>query len=760
MSDPPEFRIGQRVHSAGDSRRIGTVKYVGPVEGYSGKWVGVDWDNADGGKHDGSLNGVRYFHAESEKSGSFQRAIADEMYVFSASNRRVSVQLLGKDKIQDKLSRFEELASASLFYLGVSSSGPPCQISATIPNLKELDLTGNLLSDWKDVGAICEGLPALVALNLTNNLMAHDILGLPQLRNIRVLVLNNTGIKWIQVSHHIVEMLKCSLPVIEELHLMGNKLSAITIGDNDNGLGAIGLNLWEDYGVLDDMVDWKESRNGRLLPPSSDIVQGFDSLRLLNLEDNCIADWNEILKLSQLKSLEQLHLNKNSINHLWYPEYDTVHDQLGCESVETSGRPFQNLRCLLLGGNNIEDLASVDSLNSFPNLKDTRLSENQIADPGKGGLPRFVLIARLAQVDMLNGSEVSRRERKDSEIRYVRLVMSKLHDHPEEITLLHPRTTTRAEENDLGAAEKMDLGEWLRAFFGRILDIGELTMPPITRSIRAVGEKMRDKVKRGLVMRGIVNSPMSKILPENAWSHSPRSIFSAAPRSFSPTPIGDALQKLLEELLLGSYNSTGYLPHDNGLIYLWACCRVSLSLHQTNGTHVGDWPTCTFKANFKDQKPVKVLAIDFNCDLALLKILELAVGPKNHVAKMLKREHGPITYCRFLELKEFHGIEDEKPSTGAAGPQKMASGLISITLKCVGASMGEKPPLTKKLPAPTTVGKLKILCESFFKLKSVKPVLFLEEEGSPLPTVLDDDMATLIDVGVGNDSTVLVDEES
>ena len=34
---------------------------------------------------------------------------------------------------------------------------------------------------------------------------------------------------------------------------------------------------------------------------SSNIVQGFDSLRLLNLEDNDIADWGEILKLSQLK---------------------------------------------------------------------------------------------------------------------------------------------------------------------------------------------------------------------------------------------------------------------------------------------------------------------------------------------------------------------------------------------------------------------------------------------------------------------------
>ena len=45
------------------------------------------------------------------------------MYVLSASNKRVSVQLVGKDKIQDKLSRFEELTGASLSYLGVSLPG-------------------------------------------------------------------------------------------------------------------------------------------------------------------------------------------------------------------------------------------------------------------------------------------------------------------------------------------------------------------------------------------------------------------------------------------------------------------------------------------------------------------------------------------------------------------------------------------------------------------------------------------------------------
>ncbi|CAK9186882.1 unnamed protein product [Ilex paraguariensis] len=115
---------------------------------------------------------------------------------------------------------------------------------------------------------------------------------------------------------------------------------------------------------------------------------------------------------------------------------------------------------------------------------------------------------------------------------------------------------------------------------------------------------------------------------------------------------------------------------------------------------------------------------------------------------------------RFAELKEFHGIEDGRPLIGVAGPQKMASGLISITLQCVGASIVEKPPLTKKLPATTTVGKLKNLCRTFFKLKSIKPILFLQEEGSPLPTLLADDMASFIDLGVGNESTILVDEES
>lgn len=73
MQSPPDLEIGQRVHSVGDSRRMGTVKYVGEVEGYSGKWVGIEWDDKGQGKHDGSISGVRYFQAQSPCSASFVR---------------------------------------------------------------------------------------------------------------------------------------------------------------------------------------------------------------------------------------------------------------------------------------------------------------------------------------------------------------------------------------------------------------------------------------------------------------------------------------------------------------------------------------------------------------------------------------------------------------------------------------------------------------------------------------------------------------
>ncbi|KAF0903170.1 hypothetical protein E2562_025752, partial [Oryza meyeriana var. granulata] len=134
------FRFDQRVHAAGDPARVGAVRYLG-VEGHPGDLVGVDWDAGAGGRHEGSLAGRRYFVAAGERSASFARPAGvtlvdalrsryrvddftkeeqDEIYAFSTNQKRVSVELVGKNKVQEKLKDFNDLTSASVSYMGIS----------------------------------------------------------------------------------------------------------------------------------------------------------------------------------------------------------------------------------------------------------------------------------------------------------------------------------------------------------------------------------------------------------------------------------------------------------------------------------------------------------------------------------------------------------------------------------------------------------------------------------------------------------------
>lgn len=504
--------------------QTGTVKYIGPVEGHQGLWIGVDWDSGEG-RHDGSLNGTRYFHAQEETSGSFVRPQLlnagrtlldamvsryrgetkdeedDGMYLLSVRQKRVSVELVGKEKIEKKQKHLEDLISASLVYEGISSSG---ELENVFPNLKELDLTGNLFPDWHAVSLICGELSALRFLDLSRNRLQLRSDPSPALAHLQTLVLNYCQINWGQV-----EVLKHSLSLLEELHLCGNKISVLEVEGECK------------------------------------YVQGFKCLRLLNLENNHIEAWEELLKLSRVESLEQLQVGHNKLKQIFYP--------VDIGDNDRSFKPFVSLHCLLLAGNRIEGWDSVDALNQFPNLKEVRLSDNPLTDLNAGGAPRYLLVARLANISVLNGSEIRQRERKDSEIRYVHHVMSTM-------------------------------------------------------------------------------------------------------------PTSDVEERT-------------------------------------------------------------------NC------------------------------HPRFLELKELYDLDEEQSQTRtAAGSAKMANSLRAITLVCVAPSVGEKAPSVKKLPLSTTIGKLKLVCESLFKVKASKQRLYIRDQDAPVPMLLDEDLETLGDVGVGSNTSILVDE--
>lgn len=50
--------VGRRVECLG---YFGTIKYIGSVETHPALWLGIDWDDPERGKHNGSVNNVQYF---------------------------------------------------------------------------------------------------------------------------------------------------------------------------------------------------------------------------------------------------------------------------------------------------------------------------------------------------------------------------------------------------------------------------------------------------------------------------------------------------------------------------------------------------------------------------------------------------------------------------------------------------------------------------------------------------------------------------
>lgn len=58
MAATTAYHEGQRLSY--DSH-LCTVRYIGAVKGTKGEWLGVEWDDAERGKHSGIHGGERYF---------------------------------------------------------------------------------------------------------------------------------------------------------------------------------------------------------------------------------------------------------------------------------------------------------------------------------------------------------------------------------------------------------------------------------------------------------------------------------------------------------------------------------------------------------------------------------------------------------------------------------------------------------------------------------------------------------------------------
>ncbi|VDP16997.1 unnamed protein product [Soboliphyme baturini] len=131
-------------------------------------------------------------------------------------------------------------------------------------------------------------------------------------------------------------------------------------------------------------------------------------LKVLDLENNQISDWNYVAVLSSLPRLEVLNLNGNYISEIRIKSTSQSH-------------PFPSLKVLYLSRNKIEDWNSVDELNSLPRLEFLTIHENPFLYSFDKRTSSELVIAKIKRLKMLDKTEIKDEERKWAEIDYLKL---------------------------------------------------------------------------------------------------------------------------------------------------------------------------------------------------------------------------------------------------------------------------------------------------------------------------------------------------
>lgn len=177
--------VGVRIEYQGDR---GTVRYIGTVQGRGESvWVGVEWDRAGRGKHDGTVEGVKYFECEMGRGSLVKgRRIGDggRRSVMQAVRKRYlgdvreeqfrgQVTTIGGGVV-DIVSR-RDARMCELEVVDVSSYGV-CRVGSGVSELvgvRDLCVAKGLFGWMGEVCEIVEEVGQLRRLDASHNVLQH-----------------------------------------------------------------------------------------------------------------------------------------------------------------------------------------------------------------------------------------------------------------------------------------------------------------------------------------------------------------------------------------------------------------------------------------------------------------------------------------------------------------------------------------------------------------------------------------------------------
>ncbi|KAH9928160.1 uncharacterized protein B0H18DRAFT_1001521 [Fomitopsis serialis] len=386
--------VGTRLIHSG---HLGTVRFVGQVDGAAGLWLGVEWDDPQRGKHDGVKDGKRYFSCVVPNAGSFIRPSSSTSYghsflealaskyidvphgsgvekvILGSSNGAIEVEVVGLDRIRGELAQLERLREVSLDGRGVASADPPGAISKACPGIRGLDLS--------KISIVCE-LPNLQRLALNQNRLNlpinHDG-ALAAFRDVYELQLNTTLATWDDMQHIIRYM-----PALRAIEMGYNRIQSLSTGRD-------------------------------VTAPRS-----HPRLEEINLDSNSLSSWPKICEaLRPYTALQRLVLTSNAINLIG-------------PLPEPNDPPLVHLKHLSLSYNRLSSWCDIDHLSGWcPAIESLTLTGNPFVEDGEHSHnARPFPIAKIPTLTVLDGAGVSAKERTDSELFYLSWVNK--HGPPDE----------------------------------------------------------------------------------------------------------------------------------------------------------------------------------------------------------------------------------------------------------------------------------------------------------------------------------------
>uniref|UniRef100_A0A673XDG5 Tubulin folding cofactor E like n=1 Tax=Salmo trutta TaxID=8032 RepID=A0A673XDG5_SALTR len=329
---------------------------------------------------------------------------------------------------------------------GISKAGDEAEVATFCAHVVELDLSHNQLQDWGEICTIVSNIPNLDFLNLSMNPLSGIELepGLAEVFfRVRRLVLINTRVTW-----DTVHTLTRQTPELEELFLCLNEYDQV-----------------------------------------AESPVPCPSLRLLQITDNQLQEWDEVRKFGPMyPGLQNLVLSNNKLGSV---EEDTPQDTLQCL--------FPNLRSINLNNSGnplkirLKRWEDIERLNFFPKLEEVRLMGLPLLQPYTNKERRSLTVAQLPCVSVLNGSVVTEEEREDAERFFIRHYL----DFPEE-TLPHRYHVLVSKYGRLAPLAEVDLRPRCMA----MLEVrwGERTETLSLRLEQTVGELKKE-------LRALVDLP-------------------------------------------------------------------------------------------------------------------------------------------------------------------------------------------------------------------------------------------------------------